>query len=94
MLAYVYNIAILFSLFWLILGDIQAKNELGLENYLHKYGLQGLKSPKLTVVLKEIGELTILILLFLNIRPRRWPQFFTLEMNENNSELIEGLNFG
>ena len=43
------------------------------------------------VVLKEIVELALLSGQFLNIRPRVWPQYFTLEMLDDEREFFEEL---
>ena len=32
---------------------------------------------------KETIELVILVLMFVNVRPRNWPAFFSLEMGED-----------
>lgn len=40
------------------------------------------KNSPFFVVVKELFELSVLSSLYLNMRPRIWPQFFTLELYE------------
>lgn len=47
----------------------------------------------LTVILKESCEFLILLSLLINTRPRIWPAFYSIEMNEDSRDFIEELRF-
>ena len=38
------------------------------------------------VVIKEVGEYCLLFSLYVNVKPRFWPIYFTLDMDENLRE--------
>ena len=46
------------------------------------YGIS-MRRPTLTVMLKEVTEFLILFFLYINVRPRNWPPFYSLELGED-----------
>lgn len=42
--------------------------------------------------MKELFELILLIGQYYNVRPRVWPQFFSLDMHEDQQEFFEELD--
>ena len=54
------------------------ENEMGLLS-----PVRSMDHPARVIIPKELGEFLLLVCLYFNVRPRHWPQFFTLEMNEN-----------
>ena len=45
--------------------------------------VRSMDHPAKVIIPKELGEFLLLAYLYFNMRPRNWPQFFTIEMNEN-----------
>ena len=81
----VYALVILISLITMTVRSHHIENE-------DESGpFRAMENPAKVIVPKELGEFLLLACLYFNVRPRNWPQFFTLEMNENNRGFLDGL---
>ena len=56
------------------------------------YGQRSYQELTTLVIMKELFELILLIGQYYNVRPRVWPQFFSLDMHEDQQEFFEELD--
>ena len=73
----VYALVILISLITMTVRYQQVENKEEASPF------RSMENPAKVIIPKELGEFLLLACMYFNVRPRTWPQFFTLEMNEN-----------
>ena len=67
----------------------------GLNCHWGRNGIPGERSKDGLIsfcIIKEILELSLLTLLLINVRPRDWPRFFSIDMGPDQAEFFEELD--
>ena len=75
----VYSLTITISLVIMTVKGVYSH----VENMAGADPMRSMEHPAHIVIPKEVGEFLILTCLYLNVRPRNWPQYFILEVSEN-----------
>ena len=85
-IADVYFLAVLFGLLTHATLIFPAEEDLQGMVTVHEEPVRNLTA---IIFLKELVELAILTFLFINVRPRTWPQFYSLEIGTNQLDWLD-----